>query len=120
MYPRRSFFQPFDLTKDFICAGIDLRQSSYIPGWFERQLLKQRVNQYYESEDSWLLLMMRSTNEFDTFSEYCSYVSWVNQQVSQDISFYPYKQYGATTEIFFDDGTGLFSAAFKRYQHREH
>jgi len=201
------FFQPIGLTKDSICAELDLGESLYTPGWFYQQLLKlgaaagipdlsewyvvwdsdllpvatwpllreaegkllhsfallqsnrwgnptivgkwetwirsvlevepqtdlvgtfvphhmwfkqahlktfqQRIQQHYQSEDSWLLLMMRSANEFGTFSEYWSYVSWVGAVAPEDLSFYPYKQYGATTERFFDDGTGLFSATFK-------
>ena len=207
------FFQPLGLTKDFICAAIDLGQSLYTPGWFYQQLLKlgafegianlsewylvwdsdllpvdtwnlieqkagqtkhsfallqhnaygnpnivskwetwinsvlgvdalidregtfiphhmwfkqehlksfaEQINHYYQSKDSWLLLIMQSANEFGTFSEYWSYVSWVSQQAPQDISFYPYKQYGETSERFFDDGTGLFSAALRLYQRRE-
>jgi hypothetical protein len=58
--------------------------------------------------------MMRSALEFGTFSEYWSYVSWVMAKAPTDIAFYPYEQYGVTTERFFDDGTGLFSATFKR------
>lgn len=203
------FFQKIGLTKDRICAELDLGQSLYTPGWFYQQLLKlgafegidslsewyvvwdsdllpvspwsliqkedrvikytfallqhnaygnasivskwdnwirsvlgvtpltdeegtfiphhmcfkqeylkslaHRVNQYYQSEDHWLLLMMRSANDFGTFSEYWAYVSWVAAQAPHQLAFYPYKQYGATTERFFDDGTGLFSAALKHH-----
>ena len=209
-HEEEEFFQPIGLTKDRICAEIDLGQSLYTPGWFYQQLLKlgafegidglsewyvvwdsdllpvdtwnlieqqgekikhsfallqhngwgnpsivgkwetwinsvlgvdgvkdnegtfiphhmwfkqeylrsfaQQVNKYYQSEDHWLLLMMRSANDFGTFSEYWSYVSWVKAQAPDEISFYPYKQYGETSERFFDDGTGLFSAALRRYQ----
>ena len=204
------FFQPRGLTKDIICAEIDLGQSLYTPGWFYQQLLKlgayegienlsewylvwdsdllpvaawdaiaqkgekiehsfallqdndygnpeivgkwevwintvlgvealtdeegtfiphhlwfkqehlksfaSKIQQYYNSDEHWLLLMMRSANEFGTFSEYWSYVSWVNQHAPEDLSFYPYDRYGKTTERFFDDGTGLFSATLRRYQ----
>ncbi|MGD1920880.1 MAG: hypothetical protein ACFCAD_19560, partial [Pleurocapsa sp.] len=207
------FFQPVGLTKDLICAEIDLGQSLYTPGWFYQQLLKlgafegidnlsqwyvvwdsdllpvntwelieqgentvkhsfallqdngygnpgivgkwetwinsvlgvdaltdvegtfiphhmwfkqehlksfaTQVNKYYESSEHWLLLMMQSANEFGTFSEYWSYVSWVSKQAPDDLYFYPYKKYGETTERFFDDGTGLFSAALKQYQRKE-
>jgi hypothetical protein len=85
--------------------------------WFKQEHLntfKQQVSQYYQSPDHWLLLMMRSALEFGTFSEYWSYVSWVMAKAPTDIAFYPYEQYGVTTERFFDDGTGLFSATFKR------
>ncbi|VEP15282.1 conserved hypothetical protein [Hyella patelloides LEGE 07179] len=91
-------------------------EGTFIPHhiWFKQQHLKSfagKVSQYYKSDDHWLRLMMRSANDFGTFSEYWSYVSWVAAQAPNDLSFYPYKQYGATTERFFDDGTGLFSAA---------
>jgi len=96
-------------------------EGTFVPHhmWFKQEHLKSfadRVNEYYESSEHWLLLMMRSPNEFGTFSEYWSYVSWVDKQAPNDLSFYPYKEYGETTERFFDDGTGLFSAALRRYQ----
>lgn len=87
--------------------------------WFKQEHLasfKQRLQHYFQSDDHWLLLMMRSANEFGTFSEYWSYVSWVAAKAPGDLAFHPYEKYGATTERFFDDGTGLFSAALKRYQ----
>lgn len=210
IHEEESFFQKYDLTKDQICAELDLGKSLYTPGWFYQQLLKlgafegidnlsewyvvwdsdllpvdswqlirkqeqtiqrafaliqhngwgnnnivsnwdkwiyyvlgvnaltdhegtfvphhmwfkqehlksftQQLNRYYESTDNWLLLMMRSANEFGTFSEYWSYVSWVAAQAPSELHFYPYEQYGTTSERFFDDGTGLFSAALKRYK----
>ncbi len=96
-------------------------EGSFVPHhmWFKQEYLKsfkQQVNRYYESQDHWLLLMMRSANEFGTFSEYWSYVSWVAAQAPKDLAFYPYQEYGETTERFFDDGTGLFSAALRRSQ----
>ncbi|MEM7794260.1 MAG: DUF6492 family protein [Cyanobacteria bacterium P01_C01_bin.118] len=85
--------------------------------WFKQEHLKtfaQRITQYYDSTDHWLLLMMRSANDFGTFSEYWAYVSWVAEQTATDISFYPYSHYGETTERFFDDGTGMFSTTLRR------
>lgn len=82
--------------------------------WFEREHLasfKAQVGRYYRSDTSWLQLMMRSANEFGTFSEYWAYVSWVAARVPADLAYHPYEDYGETTERFFDDGTGLFSAA---------
>lgn len=208
VHAEESFFAPIGLTKDDICAELDLGESLYTPGWFYQQLLKlgapegipdlsewyvvwdsdllpvatwplsrqqdkqwlhtfallqhnqwgnativakwatwirsvlavepltdpvgtfvphhmwfkqthlrslqQRLGDYYQSDESWLRLMMRSANEFGTFSEYWSYVSWVGAIAPDDLSYYPYEQYGETTERFFDDGTGLFSATFKR------
>ena len=86
--------------------------------WFKQEHLKSfafRVNQYYQSTAHWLLLMMRSANEFGTFSEYWSYGSWVAAQNPQDLAFHPYESYGETSERFFDDGTGLFSAALRQH-----
>ena len=96
-------------------------QGTFIPHhmWFKQEHLKslaRQVNKYYESTAHWLLLMMRSANEFGTFSEYWLYISWVAAQATDDLAFYPYEQYGVTTERFFDDGTGLFSASLKSYQ----
>ncbi|MEO0455376.1 MAG: DUF6492 family protein [Cyanobacteria bacterium P01_A01_bin.114] len=210
IHQEESFFQRVGLTKDRICAELDLGESLYTPGWFYQQLLKlgafegiddlsewyvvwdsdllpvnawpllregagavqhsfallqhngwgnasivskwekwivsvlgvealtddegtfiphhlwfkqdhlktfrQRLGRYYESTDHWLLMMMRSANEFGTFSEYWSYVSWVAATAPEDLAFYPYDQYGETTERFFDDGTGLFSAALRAHQ----
>ena len=95
-------------------------EGTFIPHhmWFKQAHLKsfaQQVNTYFQSEDHWLLLMMRSANEFGTFSEYWSYVSWVAANAPGDLSFYPYATYGTTTERFFDDGTGLFSATLRRH-----
>lgn len=95
------------------------QEGTFIPHhmWFKQEHLRsfaRKVNQYYQSEDHWLLLMMRSANEFGTFSEYWSYVSWVGTQAPSDLSFYPYESYGKTTERFFDDGTGLFSTALRQ------
>lgn len=86
--------------------------------WFKQehlQTLQQRLAEYYQSEASWLTLMMRSANEFGTFSEYWLYVSWVAAQAPEDLAFHPYAEYGETTERFFDDGTGLFSAALRQF-----
>jgi len=82
--------------------------------WFKQSHLRalgQRLQDYYQSSDHWLKLMMRSANDFGTFGEYWIYSSWVAATAPADLSFHPYPEYGATTERFFDDGTGLFSAA---------
>lgn len=86
--------------------------------WFKQAYLKsfaRRINLFFDSEDHWLKLMMRSANQFKTFGEYWCYSSWVASQAPEDLSFHPYEQYGATTERFFDDGTGLFSAGLRRH-----
>ena len=103
--------------------GVEARkdpEGTFIPHhmWFKQEHLKsfaQQVSQYYRSSDHWLLSVMRSANEFGTFSEYWSYVSWVAAKAPHDLSFHPYESYGKTSERFFDDGTGLFSAALKRH-----
>ena len=85
--------------------------------WFKQEHLKSfahQVNRYYDSTDHWLVLMMRSANEFGTFSEYWSYVSWVAENAPDDLAFHPYDTYGETTERFFDDGTGLFSSTLRQ------
>lgn len=84
--------------------------------WFKQEHLASfqvRLGEYYQSDDNWLILMMRSANDFGTFSEYWAYVSWVAAQAPADIAFYPYPEYGETTERFFDDGTGLFSKTLR-------
>lgn len=86
--------------------------------WFRQAHLKsfgQRLNQFFNAEDHWLCLMMRSANQFGTFGEYWCYSSWIASQAPDELSFHPYDLYGATTERFFDDGTGLFSAALRHY-----
>lgn len=208
IHEEEDFFQPAGLSKDTICAELDLGESLYTPGWFYQQLLKlgafvgiddlsewymvwdsdllpvetwplldtvettpqhrfallqhngwgnpeivakwgtwirsilgvepitdaegtfiphhmwfkqshlrtfaAKVKDYYQSDDHWLSLMMRSANDFGTFSEYWSYVSWVAAQAPQDFAFHPYDTYGKTTERFFDDGTGLFSTTLRQ------
>lgn len=94
------------------------QEGTFIPHhmWFKQEHLasfKQQVQNYFQSDDSWLLLMMRSANKFETFSEYWCYSSWVAAKAPGDLAFHPYEQYGATTERFFDDGTGLFSTTLK-------
>ncbi|MGF1492241.1 MAG: DUF6492 family protein [Microcoleaceae cyanobacterium] len=96
-------------------------EGTFVPHhmWFKQEHLqsfKRQVSQYFQSDDHWLLLMMRSALEFGTFSEYWSYTSWVAAKAPGDVTFYPYEQYGVTTERFFDDGTGLFSATFKQWR----
>lgn len=86
--------------------------------WFKQSHLasfKQQVGRYYDSQEHWSVLMMRSANEFGTFSEYWSYVSWVAARAPEDLAFHDYEHYGETTERFFDDGTGLFSKSLRQH-----
>lgn len=94
-------------------------EGTFVPHhlWFKKEHLRsfqQRLQDYYKSTDHWTKIMMRSANEFGTFSEFWAYASWVVHHASQDLHYYPYHKYGRTTERFFDDGTGLFSAAFRK------
>ncbi|MEM9809117.1 MAG: DUF6492 family protein [Cyanobacteria bacterium P01_D01_bin.56] len=86
--------------------------------WFKQEHLKTltaQINKYYDSSTPWPALMMRSGNDFDTYGEYWIYSSWAAAQDSDSVCFYPYEQYGETTERFFDDGTGMFSVALRKY-----
>ncbi|MEM8603429.1 MAG: DUF6492 family protein, partial [Cyanobacteria bacterium P01_H01_bin.121] len=93
-------------------------EGTFIPHhmWFKQAhlaSLKRRLGDYFASQESWLLLMMRSAQQFGTFGEYWLYSSWVAAQAPADLAFHPYTDYGATTERFFDDGTGLFYTTFR-------
>ena len=122
-YGNQSIIRKWEIWINTV-LGVDAltdEEGTFIPHhlWFEQEHLKsftRQIQQYYNSDEHWLLLMMRSANEFGTFSEYWAYVSWVHKHAPDDLSFYPYDRYGKTTERFFDDGTGLFSAALRRYQ----
>jgi hypothetical protein len=113
----------------WICTVLDVApvmdgQGTFIPHhlWFKQEHLasfKAQVSHYFQSTDHWTVLMMRSANEFGTFSEYWAYASWVAAHAPDDLAFHLYSQYGETTERFFDDGTGLFSSALRRYQGSE-
>ncbi|MGF1567978.1 MAG: DUF6492 family protein [Nodosilinea sp.] len=95
-------------------------EGTFIPHhmWFKQahlHSLQRQLSHHYQTDMPWPLLMMRSANEFGTFSEYWAYSSWVAATAPEDLAFYPYAQYGATTERFFDDGSGLFSAALRSH-----
>lgn len=96
-------------------------EGTFVPHhmWFKQAHLesfKRQLKAYFQTDDSWLLCMMRSANQFGTFSEYWAYASWVAAKAPADLAFHPYAGYGSTTERFFDDGTGAFSTALRRYQ----
>ncbi|MEM1223828.1 MAG: DUF6492 family protein [Verrucomicrobiota bacterium] len=91
-------------------------EGTFVPHhlWFNQVICQEILDQlaaYFESADPWPLLMMRSANEFGTFSEFWLYCSWLNFKHPERLNYYPYEKFGATTERFFDDGTGLFSEA---------
>jgi len=100
--------------------GVTDEVGTFIPHhmWFEQSHLKAlaaKVQDYYGSSEHWLKLMMRSANEFGTYSEYWIYASWVAATAPDALAFYSYDRYGETTERFFDDGTGLFSAKLREH-----
>ena len=100
--------------------AIEDSKGTFVPHhmWFKQEHLKsfaRQINNYYQLDEHWLKLMMRSANDFGTFSEYWAYASWVAATSFKDLSFYPYKSFGSTTERFFDDGTGIFFNGLKQY-----
>ena len=109
----------------WICDVLGVRpltdeMGTFIPHhmWFKQshlQSFKRQLGRYFESDTHWAKLMMRSANQFGTFSEYWAYISWVATEAPEDVAFYPYAAYGETTERFFDDGTGLFSKELRSY-----
>ncbi|MEM1355387.1 MAG: DUF6492 family protein [Planctomycetota bacterium] len=95
-------------------------QATFVPHhmWFNQTVaraLMARLGVYYNSQDPWPVLMMRSANDFGTYSEYWLYASWLASHTGRKPAYYPYAQYGNTTERFFDDGTGPFSSAMREY-----
>jgi len=82
--------------------------------WMDAVVLKEiqeQISSYYQSEKPWPLLMMQSASEFGTFSEFWLYSSWLRHHHPERLIYHPYEQYGATTERFFEDGSGPFATA---------
>ncbi|MEM9345874.1 MAG: DUF6492 family protein [Planctomycetota bacterium] len=93
-------------------------EATFVPHhmWFNQAnlvALMARIGDYYNSQEPWPVLMMRSANDFGTFSEYWLYASWSASYTAAVPTYYPYKQYGSTTERFFDDGAGPFTSAMR-------
>jgi len=85
--------------------------------WFKQEYLQSfaaQINRFFESDDHWLKLMMRSANTFGTYGEYWCYASWVADKAPADLAYHPYEKYGSTTERFFEDGTALFATALRK------
>ena len=76
---------------------------------------KKQIQKHYKSDENWLKLLIKSFNDYETFSEYWAYASWVNEKAKNDLKYFEYKDYGESHERFFDDGTGLFSSKLKKY-----
>jgi len=94
-------------------------EGSLIPHhmWFDQSTLGEifeKLRCFYDSDDPWPLLMMRSANDFGTFSEFWLYASWMAAHHSDRLHYYPYGEYGETTERFFDDGTGPFFSKLRQ------
>ncbi|MEM9703082.1 MAG: hypothetical protein AAF907_11635, partial [Planctomycetota bacterium] len=88
--------------------------------WFEGPRLDalwERLASYYKDDETpWPALMMRSANDFGTFSEFWLYASWV--AAADDAKApepFAYAEYGSTTERFFEDGSAPFAAAARRF-----
>ena len=98
-------------------------ESSFVPHhmWFNQDVLHEitsKLSDYYKSEEPWPKLLMRSANEYGTFSEFWLYSSWLKAHHTEKLRYHPYSAYGSTTERFFDDGTGKFSTAFRAFSGR--
>ncbi|MEM6458242.1 MAG: DUF6492 family protein [Planctomycetota bacterium] len=88
--------------------------------WFKQShlaSLRQRLGVYYDAPDTpWPKLMMRSANDFGTFSEFWLYASWAAARHADDAPrYHPYAAYGATTERFFEDGSAPFATALRQH-----
>ena len=96
----------FNHKSTFICHHMIFNQNHL-------ESFKKQLQRHYKSDDNWLKLLIRSFNDYETFSEYWAYTSWVNEKAKNDLKYFEYEDYGASHERFFDDGTGLFSHKLK-------
>ena len=86
--------------------------------WFHRVPLdrfKKRITRHGRQGDAWPLCMIRSVRRHGTFSEYWSYASWLGTHAPHLLRYHPYGEHGATTERFFEDGTGRFASALRKH-----
>ena len=86
--------------------------------WFHRVPLdrfKKRITRHGRRGDAWPLCMIRSVRRHGTFSEYWAYASWLGTHAPQSLRYHAYDAYGATTERFFEDGTGRFASALRTH-----
>ncbi len=77
--------------------------------------LKLKFKDHFQSDQNWIKLIIKAANIYGSFGEYWTYASWVNHINKDDLNYYPYEEYGLTTERFFDDGNGLFSKNYKKH-----
>ena len=73
----------------------------------------EKLHVYYDSDEPWPLLMMRTGVDFTTFGEFWIYSSWAQVHCPELYYYHPYDTYGTSTERFFDDGTGAFSVQLR-------
>ena len=74
-----------------------------------------KFKDHFKSDQNWIKLIIKAANIYGSFGEYWTYASWVNHINKDDLNYYPYEEYGLTTERFFDDGNGLFSKNYKKH-----
>ena len=91
----------------FYLSSYDLKSSSL-------ESFKKQIQKHYKSDENWLKLLIKSFNDYETFSEYWAYASWVNEKAKNDLKYFEYKDYGDPMKDSFDDGTGLFSSKLKK------
>ena len=77
--------------------------------------LKSKFKYHFRSDQSWIELIIKAANIYGSFGEYWTYASWVNHIDKNDLNYYPYEEYGSSTERFYDNGNGLFSQKYKKH-----
>ena len=77
--------------------------------------LKSKFKYHFKSDQSWIELIIKAANIYGSFGEYWTYASWVNHINKNDLNYYPYEEYGLSTERFYDNGNGLFSQNYKKH-----
>ncbi len=89
--------------------------------WFHRPALdgfKAKVAAFDNADRgsvAWPTAMMRTANRFGTFSEFWAYASWLADRAPDELAFYPYEQFGETTERFYEDGSAPFALGLRRH-----
>ena len=68
LHEEETFFNSTSLTKDRICAELDLGQSLYTPGWFYQQLLKLGAFEVIEGLSEWYVVWDRDLLPVDAWS----------------------------------------------------
>lgn len=68
LHREEEFFNSTDLTKERICAELDLGKSLYTPGWFYQQLLKLGAFEGINSLSEWYMVWDSDLLTVDTWS----------------------------------------------------